>query len=102
MIDTSVRPLTLAATRRISWGAIFAGVAIATALQAMLAILGVGIGANALHPSHAASAEGLGAGSAIWLFLTTMLALLAAGRPQRTSRATRIRLAAISTICGIR
>lgn len=79
MIDTYGLPLTPATTRRISWGAIFAGVAVALALQAMLDILGIGLGANALHPSHAASAQGVGAGSAIWLFVTTMLALLAAG-----------------------
>jgi hypothetical protein len=79
MIDTSARPLSLVTTRRMSWGAIFAGVAVALALQAMLGILGIGLGANALHPSHVASAQGLGTGSAIWLFVTTMLALLAAG-----------------------
>jgi hypothetical protein len=79
MIDTYAPPLTLGTPRRISWGAIFAGVAVALALQAMLGILGIGLGANALHPTHAASAQGLGIGSAIWLFLTTMLALVAAG-----------------------
>jgi hypothetical protein len=87
MIDTLERPslersagfAAGVSVRRISWGSVFAGVAIALAIQLALGILGVGIGASALHPSGAASAQSFGVGSAIWLFVSTMLALFAGG-----------------------
>jgi len=40
-----------AAYNKVSWGAIFAGVAIALAVQFLLNLLGVGIGAAVLDPA---------------------------------------------------
>lgn len=67
--------------KRISWGAVFAGLVVALAIQLLLTLLGVGIGASTIHPvsGDSATAAGLGIGSAVWFLITTLLALFAAG-----------------------
>jgi len=67
--------------KRISWGAVFAGLVVALAVQLLLTLLGVGVGASTIHPvtGDSATAAGLGIGSAIWFLITTLLALFAAG-----------------------
>jgi len=67
--------------RRVSWGAIFAGAAIATALMVLLTILGLAIGATVVEPDSADSPSGkaFGIGAGIWWALSGILALLAGG-----------------------
>ncbi|MDH7639380.1 hypothetical protein [Sphingomonas oryzagri] len=64
---------------RMTWGAIFAGVAIALAIELMFALLGAGIGLSMIDPAagDSASAGGLGLGGLIWWGLGTILALAA-------------------------
>jgi hypothetical protein len=80
--------------RRISWGAVLAGVIILLAVQLLLSMLGVGIGASTIDPLQEGSPEGrtLGIGAGIWWVVTALLATFAgswvagrlAGVPVRT------------------
>jgi len=81
MVESRVAPDLSAAFRRISWGAIFAGLFVALATQLLLSILGVGIGASTIHigSSDSASASGLGIGSAVWFFFSILIALFVGG-----------------------
>jgi hypothetical protein len=64
--------------RRVSWGAIFAGLMTTIVLQLMLTLLGVAIGASTIDPLQEQNpAEGLGIGSAIWLVLSGAISLFA-------------------------
>lgn len=67
--------------RRVSWGAIFAGAAIATALMVLLTILGLAIGATVIEPDSGDSPSGraFGIGAGIWWALSGILALFAGG-----------------------
>jgi hypothetical protein len=67
-------------SKRISWGAIFAGVVVVLAVQLMLSLLGAAFGAGSINPlqeDHPTS--GLGVWSAIWLGISTLVALFAGG-----------------------
>ncbi|MDQ3388273.1 MAG: hypothetical protein M3483_02090 [Gemmatimonadota bacterium] len=64
---------------RLSWGAIFAGFVIATAVQMVLSTLGVAIGMSAFNPGDGDSASGLGIAVAIWFALTAMVSLFIGG-----------------------
>jgi hypothetical protein len=82
-----------AAVRRISWGAIFAGTVIAMVVQALLGMLGVGVGATTINPASQGSPSGqtlsmVAAGwwvvsSLIAVFLGGMVAGRLAGMPRR-------------------
>jgi hypothetical protein len=61
---------------RVSWGAIFAGAAVALALYFLLTLLGGAIG---LSVGGRASPEAVGNGAAVWAVLTTVLALFVGG-----------------------
>jgi hypothetical protein len=67
--------------KRISWGAIFAGVIIAMAVQFLLSLLGTGIGMSTVDPAPgdtpSAGAFGLGAG--IWWTVSSLIALFIGG-----------------------
>ena len=67
--------------RRVSWGAIFAGAAIATALMVLLGLLGVAIGATISDPisGDTPSAKAFGIGAGLWWIVSGILALLAGG-----------------------
>lgn len=91
-VETGATEAFPAAVKRISWGAIFAGIVVTLALQLMLGILGMGIGANSINPLQEQNpAAGLGTGAVIWFGVSTLLALFAggwvagrlAGMPQR-------------------
>ena len=62
---------------RLSWGAIFAGVVIAVAVQLVLGILGAGIGLIMVDPVQGTTpgAAGFGIGAGIFWLITTVLAL---------------------------
>lgn len=66
---------------RLSWGAIFAGVVIAIAVQLVLGILGAGIGLTLVDPVEGTTpgASGFGIGAGIYWLITTILALGAGG-----------------------
>lgn len=69
-----------AVVRRISWGAIIAGLVIALVVQLLLGILGLAIGANSINPLQEQNpAAGLGLGTAIWFLISSILALFAGG-----------------------
>ena len=66
---------------RISWGAIFAGVVLAIAVQLVLGILGAGIGLTMVDPVQGTTpgAAGFGIGAGLYWLVTTVLALGAGG-----------------------
>src|SRR4051794_8665209 len=64
--------------RRVSWGAIFAGLVVALVLQIVLSVLGVAIGASTIDPLREAQpVKGYGTGTAIWLGVSSILSMLA-------------------------
>jgi hypothetical protein len=69
------------AGRRISWGAIFAGVVIAVAIQLVMGILGTGIGLSMVDPVEGSTpgATGFGIGAGLYWLITTVVALGAGG-----------------------
>jgi hypothetical protein len=74
-------PLT-ASLRRVSWGAIIAGVVIALAIQVLLAMLGAGVGLATIEPAQQGdnpSATSMGIGAAIWWALSGIVAAFAGG-----------------------
>ncbi len=75
--DTSL----LRPAKRISWGAIFAGVVLAIAVQLVLGILGTGIGLTLVDPVDGTTpgAAGFGIGAGIYWLVTTVIALGAGG-----------------------
>lgn len=80
--------------KRISWGAVLAGVIVVLAIQLLLSLLGVGVGASTIDPTQGNSPEGssLGIGAGIWWVASALIALFAgswvagrlAGVPIRT------------------
>ena len=79
--------------KRISWGAVLAGVIIILAVQLLLSMLGVGIGASTLDPTgDVPSGSSLGIGAGLWWAISALIAVFAgscvasrlAGSPDRT------------------
>jgi hypothetical protein len=64
---------------RVSWGAIFAGAAVALVVSVVLNLLGFGIGAVAIDPAEAGQAQAIGIGAGIWTVLVTLVALFFGG-----------------------
>src|SRR5262245_21613745 len=66
---------------RVSWGAVFGGVAIGLATQLLLNLLGIGVGASAFDPASSTnpSAASFSIGAAIWWILSGILAAAAGG-----------------------
>ena len=65
---------------RVSWGAIFAGVAMALVTQLTLSLLGLGIGLSTIEPLYEARPfENLGIGSVIWWGVTMLISLFIGG-----------------------
>ncbi len=68
------------AVKRISWGAVFAGVIIAMVIQLTLSLLGLGIGIGTIDPMDSSSTmKGLDTGALIWWVVSSLLALFAGG-----------------------
>lgn len=61
---------------RLSWGAVFAGLLIALALEFVLTMLGTAIGLGAWDPN---SGVGLGIGAAIWAIISILVSLYVGG-----------------------
>src|SRR5215210_8010857 len=67
-------------TRRISWGAIIAGLIVALVTQIVLTMLGVAIGAASIDPmQEQRPLEGLGTGAAIWWVVSSLISLFLGG-----------------------
>jgi hypothetical protein len=85
-----------AAVRRISWGAIIAGIAVVLVLQLLLMLLGLAIGTATIDPAAGGSgipeASTLGMSGGIWWVVSTSISIFAgawvagrlAGMPTRT------------------
>lgn len=62
--------------RRVSWGAIFAGMFVTIVLQIMLTLLGTAVGASSIDPLRQQDpGRGLAIGSAIWLLVTSLISI---------------------------
>lgn len=61
---------------RLSWGAVFAGLAIATALQIVLTLFGLGFGLGAYNPGDE---KALGIGAGLWGIVALLIALFVGG-----------------------
>lgn len=64
---------------RLSWGAIFAGFIVATALQMALSVLGIAIGFAAFDPGQGDRVSDLGIGVVIWFAATAVISLFVGG-----------------------
>ncbi|MCC9135532.1 hypothetical protein ACFSKU_13520 [Pontibacter silvestris] len=70
----------LSALKRISWGAVFAGLVVAMVLQLTLSLLGLGIGIGTINPVEEQNpASGLGTGALIWWIVSMLISLFAGG-----------------------
>lgn len=70
----------LSASRpRISWSAIFAGVVLVIAIEALFGVLGAGVGLGFVNPTAGTTpnASSFGTGAGIWWLLSTVVALIA-------------------------
>lgn len=80
MVAVSETVIATPGTRRVSWGAILAGVVVALAVHVLLGVMGVAIGASVIDPmSEANPVEGIGIGSGIWFVITVIVGMLAGG-----------------------
>lgn len=61
---------------RVRWGAVFAGLVVALALEAVLTLLGTAIGLSTMDNG---AGRGLGVGAAIWLILSVLVSLYVGG-----------------------
>ncbi|RYZ59962.1 MAG: hypothetical protein EOP07_02410 [Proteobacteria bacterium] len=72
------RPLSI--IKRISWPAVLGGVVVALAVQLLLSLLGLGIGASTIDPlAEQNPLSGLATGTGIWFAITTIISLYAGG-----------------------
>jgi hypothetical protein len=65
--------------RGVSWGSIFAGVTAAIAVQLLLNLLGIGVGAATINPQQGQPGQGLAVGAAIWFVVSCIISLFVAG-----------------------
>ena len=83
--DVSVRRAEAAARaqpgllKRVSWGAILAGTAIAFGLQFLLGLLGIAIGASVFDPADPAGFSDWGIGTGLYIVITQIISLIAGG-----------------------
>lgn len=67
--------------KRISWGAIFAGTAVALGILVLMGLLGAAIGIGAIDPGEEANPlAGMGTGTIIWWIISSLVALFVGGR----------------------
>lgn len=64
---------------RLSWGAILAGVLVATAVQIILSLLGIAIGFGAIEFGPGAEFGEFGIGAGIWAIATALISLFVGG-----------------------
>lgn len=73
--------LTQSPLRRVSWGAIIAGMVIAITVQMVLSLLGAGIGLSTIDPLRYSSpdASSFGIGAGVWWAVSSIISLFAGG-----------------------
>lgn len=66
---------------RMSWGAVFAGAAVAVATTLLLSLLGAALGAGSIRPGDATSADlaSYGQGAGLWQIINYVLSMLLGG-----------------------
>jgi len=79
MSQSAYGPNQVGSIRRVSWGAVFAGVVIVLVTQLTLSLLGVAFGAGSIDVNEQNPMSGLALSSGIWLVVSTLLALFAGG-----------------------
>src|SRR5436189_1106352 len=67
------------AIKRISWGAIIAGVVVALVVQMVFSLLGMGIGMGAIDPMDTNPVQGLGIGALVWWVASMLISLFTGG-----------------------
>lgn len=77
---SSYRSVTAAAVgpmfKRISWGAVFAGLVIALVVQLTLSLLGIAVGASAIDPLQGDTpGKGIAIGAGIWFLVSTLISM---------------------------
>lgn len=66
--------------KKLSWGAVFAGVLIALVFMLLLNLLGIGIGLGSINPTTEQNPmSGLGTGAIIWWVASNVIAIFAGG-----------------------
>lgn len=65
--------------KRISWGAVFAGVVIALVTMLLLNMLGLGIGAGAINPNQENPFAGIGTGAIVWWIVSLLISMFVGG-----------------------
>ncbi len=79
-IEDPLSHRSLAAFKRISWGAVFAGTLMALVSQLLLSLLGFGIGMGTIDPAEESNPlAGLGTGSVIWWSVSMLVSLFIGG-----------------------
>lgn len=76
---TGYRESVPVAVKRISWGSIFAGVAVTLILQLLFALLGLSIGLTQVNPGEGGVSAALGIGAGIWWVATSLISLFFGG-----------------------
>jgi hypothetical protein len=72
------RPATMF-LKRVSWGAVFAGLVVSLVTQLTLSILGLGIGASTINLEQREPGAAMGIGALVWLIATTIISLFIGG-----------------------
>lgn len=73
-------PRTAGFLKRISWGAVFAGVLISLVVQLILSLLGLGIGFGSIEPLREQNPfSGLGTGTLVWWVVSMLISLFVGG-----------------------
>ncbi len=66
--------------RRVSWGALFAGLVVALVVELVLSLLGLGIGLGTIKPATEDNPfGGIGVGAGIWMGISTLISLFTGG-----------------------
>lgn len=75
-VDQPLENRVAGMVRRVSWGAIIAGLFVTVILQVILTLLGAAVGAASIDPlTEQNPAQGLATGAAIWLVASGLIAL---------------------------
>jgi hypothetical protein len=70
----------VSAFKRISWGAVFAGLFVSLLCMIILNMLGIAIGAGAIDPLHQANPfQGVGIGAAVWFLASIIISVFIGG-----------------------
>jgi len=78
-IERDYLPRPMAVVRRISWGAVFAGLVIVMVTQLTLGILGIGIGLSAVNLQDNQPDQAVQIGALVWLVFTALVSLFLGG-----------------------